>query len=176
MTVTPRMRRTSKSPPGLKVLCQRSRGASPASSSMKSPGAKRRPRSRTHTRLPASASRHAAMPPPNPEPTTTTSYAASISGSICSSRAERLGGAAPGLGGGAAAGALAPCGACQRLGGFEHRAAGVVGLEHDGVAGLLQDLARQPVLARVVKVHDHRAVRELLEHAPVLAGPAGALR
>src|SRR3954447_8282239 len=67
-------------------------------------------------------------------------------------------------------------GARERLGGVQHRAAGVVGLEHHRVACLLQDLARQPAFAGVEERDDHRTVRELLDHAPVLAGPACSLR
>ena len=47
----------------------------------------------------------------------------------------------------------------QLPGRFEHRGAGVLGLEHGRVAGLAQDLAHQPVGARERQLDDQRAVR-----------------
>src|SRR3954452_5556174 len=52
----------------------------------------------------------------------------------------------------------------------------VVGLEHGGVAGLLEDLAGQEVAALVAVLDDHRPVGELLRDAVLLARPARALR
>jgi len=69
ITVTSRIMRTSKSPPGLAFSWNRASGAC-SERSGKSSRPKRRPRSSTQTLWPASARRHAAMPPPKPEPTT----------------------------------------------------------------------------------------------------------
>src|SRR4051794_34555709 len=60
--------------------------------------------------------------------------------------------------------------------GRPYRLARVVGLQHRGVAGLLEDLARQEVVTLVAVVDDDRAVGELLGDAVLLARPPGALR
>src|SRR2546421_245181 len=70
---TSRMMRTSNSPRGFARGCQIADGRSSGRSG-KSDLSNRRPRSRTHTRQPAAASRQAAMPPPKPDPTMTASY------------------------------------------------------------------------------------------------------
>src|SRR3954447_13008157 len=66
------------------------------------------------------------------------------------------------------------CGLAQRLGRVEHGLAGVGGLEDDGVAGLLEHLAHEPVGPGEGELDDHGAVAERLGHRTLLAGPAGA--
>ncbi len=53
-----------------------------------------------------------------------------------------------------------------------NRLPGVLWLEHDGVAGLLEDLTRQPIGAREPKLDDERAVLEFGEDGPFLTSPA----
>ena len=56
-----------------------------------------------------------------------------------------------------------------------HGLARVLGLEHGGVAGFLEDLAHEPVDAGEAQLDDDRAVAALLHDAPRLARPARAL-
>ena len=58
---------------------------------------------------------------------------------------------------------------------FGDRLAGVLGLEHDEVAGAAEDLAHQPGGAGVGQLDDDGAVGQLLDHGALLAQPAGAL-
>ena len=53
--------------------------------------------------------------------------------------------------------------------------AGVLGLEHRGVAGFLEDLAHQPVDAGEAQLDDDRSVASLLHHPARLARPARPL-
>src|SRR4051794_4898617 len=59
--------------------------------------------------------------------------------------------------------------------GLEHGAPGLLGLEHHRVAGLLQDLAGEPLIGGVGALEDHGAVGELGRPRMVLAHPARAL-
>ena len=54
--------------------------------------------------------------------------------------------------------------------------AGVLGLEHGGVAGLLEDLAHEPVDAREAQLDDDRAVRQLLDRRCAPRAPSGRAR
>src|SRR5215218_9291198 len=58
---------------------------------------------------------------------------------------------------------------------FGDRLAGVLGLEHDEVAGAAQDLPHQPGLAGVGELDDDSPIGQLLDHGPLLAQPARAL-
>src|SRR2546423_2996862 len=58
---------------------------------------------------------------------------------------------------------------------FEDRLARVLGLEHHQVAGPAQDLADKPGGSGIRDLDHHGPVRQLLDHSPLLAQPAGAL-
>src|SRR5205085_3163121 len=59
-------------------------------------------------------------------------------------------------------------------GGGPNRLAGVLGLQHGGVAGLLEDLAHEPGDAGEAQLDDQRAVLQLLDDRALLARPARA--
>ena len=70
---------------------------------------------------------------------------------------------------------LAADGAGELLGRCQHGLASVLGLEHGGVARLLEDLLGEVLVAAERQLHDHRAIGKLLHHAAVLARPARPL-
>src|SRR5207248_3295425 len=55
-----------------------------------------------------------------------------------------------------------------------NRRPGVLGLEHDRVACLLEDFAHEPIDAGEPELDDYRAVVEIGDHGPLLARPARA--
>src|SRR4051794_32748444 len=59
------------------------------------------------------------------------------------------------------------------LGGGAYGAAGILGLEHDGVPRLLERLAHQPVDAGEAELDDHGAVLKLIDDMALLARPSG---
>src|SRR5215211_1426102 len=61
------------------------------------------------------------------------------------------------------------------LRGLQNGPASLLGLEHDGVPGLLQDLAGEPLIRGVCALEDHGAVRQLSGARMVLAHPARPL-